>query len=839
MPVLLVIAWVKLVRLGHRVAALERRPATTTQSRPAQAPPQPSRQAPAASDPPRRPEPGPSTGPPPHRATATPEGPRSPDPVQKLLGTVRDWFTRGNVPVKVGMLVLFAGVAALLKYAADQGWMSLPIELRLAGIAAAAVAGLLFGWRQRRARRVFALSLQGGALGVLLMTVYAAFRLYGLLPAEPAFGLALVLVAAAGVLAVAQNALALAVLGLLAGYASPVLMSTGEGSHVILFSYYTLLNLAVLGIARYRAWRILNLLGFAFTFGIGVAWGVLRYTPEHYASVQPFLIGFFLIYLAIPILDRRGQRPGRRDLVDGSLVFGNPLIAFSLQAVLMEGRGLPLAFCALGLGGLYAGLAAWQLRGGRGKLLGQSFALLGLGFATLAVPLALSARVTASVFALEGAALVWLGLRQRRRLPEFIGLALQGLAAFSFIAGQGFGVQDLRVVANPACMGALLLAVAGFASAASYHFAGRRARAPVMYAWALAWWAAMGVFEIHRFVPVAFRPDALLGFAALTLILAGAARLRLSIPALGRTIAAALAVAILLALWQYDLRPAPLAGTGLWAWPVYLAAGFWALRSLRGDAEAGWAHGAWIWALTIAAGLSLAGWLPETGLAGGWSLAGLMLAGWLAAAGVLWRPGWVTPPLGADFAGWRKPLAASLITVLAVVAAAGLFHPGDSAPLMWLPLFNPLELVLIATLLLGHAGLARAPALAARRVLVSAIAGFVLVSDFTLRAVHQLGGEAWSPALLSTTLAQTSLTLVWSALGVAGWIAGSRRGQRMLWLAGAVLMGVVLAKLLLIDRQDLGNLLGIISFIAYGLLCTAVGYFAPAPPKTREHGEPA
>jgi uncharacterized membrane protein len=59
----------------------------------------------------------------------------------------------------------------------------------------------------------------------------------------------------------------------------------------------------------------------------------------------------------------------------------------------------------------------------------------------------------------------------------------------------------------------------------------------------------------------------------------------------------------------------------------------------------------------------------------------------------------------------------------------------------------------------------------------------------------------------------------------------------MLWLAGALLMGVVLAKLVLVDRQHLGNLLGIGSFIAYGLLCTVVGYFAPAPPK-RADDEP-
>ena len=67
-------------------------------------------------------------------------------------------------------------------------------------------------------------------------------------------------------------------------------------------------------------------------------------------------------------------------------------------------------------------------------MLAQSYALLAVGFATLAVPLALSAQATASVFALEGAALVWLGLRQSRLLPQLAGAGLQMAAAFALMA---------------------------------------------------------------------------------------------------------------------------------------------------------------------------------------------------------------------------------------------------------------------------------------------------------------------------------------------------------------------------------------------------------------------
>jgi len=100
-----------------------------------------------------------------------------------------------------------------------------------------------------------------------------------------------------------------------------------------------------------------------------------------------------------------------------------------------------------------------------------------------------------------------------------------------------------------------------------------------------------------------------------------------------------------------------------------------------------------------------------------------------------------------------------------------------------------------------------------------------------LRAVHQLGGVPWGDELIDSSVAQMSLTVVWSVLGLFAWVWGSKHGHRLFWLAGAILMGVVLAKLILLDRRQLGNLFGIGSFIAFGVLCSVIGYLAPAPPR--------
>ena len=113
-------------------------------------------------------------------AAVAPE-PALPNFIERGIGAVKRWFTEGNVPVKIGMLVLLAGVAALLKYVSDQGWLVLPIELRLAGVTVGALGLLAFGWHQRERRRLFALALQGGAIGVLLLTIFAAFKRFELL----------------------------------------------------------------------------------------------------------------------------------------------------------------------------------------------------------------------------------------------------------------------------------------------------------------------------------------------------------------------------------------------------------------------------------------------------------------------------------------------------------------------------------------------------------------------------------------------------------------------------------------------------------------------------------
>ncbi|WP_285318771.1 DUF2339 domain-containing protein [Stenotrophomonas maltophilia group sp. Smal35] len=864
-PLLLVVALVMIAGLRRRVAALESAMAAApAAAKPAAATPAPERPVvtPAASaDPPflrpvaaaappppqppvqkaapiEAPAPRPAAPPPVPELPPLPPEPALPNFIERGVGAVKRWFTEGNVPVKIGMLVLLAGVAALLKYVSDQGWLVLPIELRLAGVTVGALGLLAFGWHQRERRRLFALALQGGAIGVLLLTIFAAFKRFELLNPGFAFASSIALVAGLCVLAVVQNSRTLAVLGILAGFMAPLWLSTGSGNHVGLFSYYAVLNAGIFAIAWFRPWRALNLLGFAFTFGIGTFWGVLQYAPDKFSSTEPFLLLFFVFYLLIPLLYARRQPAGRRDLVDGSLVFGTPLVAFSLQAGMLYQQPMTLALCALGLAAIYAVLARALIARASYTMLAQSHAVLAVGFATLAVPLALSARATGAVFALEGAGLAWLGLRQKRWLPQVSGALLQIGAAFAFVAGGDHWHEDLRFLINPTAIGALLLALAGFASAWSYQRRSRHEIALVYYLWGLLWWLGGLVHEITRFFPYRTEVDALLVLAAITAWLAAEVQCRQPARALGVTALAMLALGFPLALLQSDAHHQPFAGYGALAWAVFAVLGVRTLLCLRqgGDTVARIAQFLW-WLLWPSLLSLLALWGGgEADLAQGWTTLLVTLPWLLMAALSLWRWNALRWPLGAAFDRVRQPLQCVLFGLLSIGWLFGQLLPGDAAPLLWLPVLNPAEigqwlsLLLLARWLYSDQGPQAPQALLNIRMPLLSLATFVALTSVVLHGVHQWGGLSWNASMMRFSLAQTSLTVLWSVLGVIAWVWGSRRGQRVLWMVGAVLMGVVLAKLVIVDRQHLGNLLGIASFIAYGLLCTVVGYLAPAPP---------
>jgi uncharacterized membrane protein len=805
---------------------------------------------PAADVIPRRPEPVPPAAP---RSAPSPAAPRHappPDLFDRAWQAGHRWLTTGNIPVKVGVIISFFGVAFLLKYAVDRNLFVVPIELRLLGVAAGAGVLLGIGWRLRRRNAVYALSLQGGGIGVLYLTIFAAFRLYALLPATAAFGLLVVLTAAAGTLAVLQNAPGLAILGSVGGFLAPVLVSTGQGSHVALFSYYLLLNAAILGISWYRAWQGLNLIGFVFTFGVGTLWGYEYYRPELYASTQPFLVLNFLFYQAIAVLFAFRQPPNLRGLVDGTIVFGTPVIAFALQAALVEDTEYGLAISAAVVAIFYAALAAWLYRRDREQLglLGESFAVLGVAFATIAVPLALDARWTAAAWALEGAALVWVGVRQHGVLARLSGAALLVAGGLAFIEGgwqpdAGIAVLNGNVLGGFLVAGASLFAAHRLQADGQPH-QGQREVSVGLLLWGLIWWLGTGAMEIdERIAYDDSLPVHTLFLAASAAAFAWLAH-RLAWAALRHATLAYLPLLVLpLGAWYLFEHGHLFVGAGWVAWPLAMAVHY-AVLYLHDRGSSGQGAAAWhsVGALLLAAAIGIeAYWrVDDAGLGNTWAeaaaLVAMLLPAWLILA-LRDRLAW---PLRRY---WNHYLAAAGTLValqLVLLLGAGIEHPGDPTPLPYIPVLNPFDVLMLVALGFGFRFLLltrdssegfEADRLTSGTKLWAA-AAFLLTTVAVVRGVHHLAGVPWSGgALMRSVSVQAALSIYWGILAFAGMVSGARHARRIVWLTGTALMALVVVKLFLVDLGNTGTVARIISFLGVGALLLIVGYFAPAPPK--------
>ena len=776
---------------------------------------------------------------------------RSPSPAGEFVKRILGWFTGGNTVVRVGIVILFFGVAFLFKYAYDHAHV--PPELRVAGAMLGGMALGAIGWWQRQRRPGFATALQGGGVGIMYLTIFAAFRLYGLLPPAAAFGLLAALSVFSVILALRQNAQALALLAVSGGFLAPVLASTGGGSHVALFAYYTLLNLGILAIAARRAWRLLNLTGFVFTFVIGASWGARFYRPDLWASTQPFLAAFFLIYLAIPTLfARHAERTADRYL-DGTLVFGLPVVAAALQVHLVREFEYGMAISALVMSGCYVAASRWVRRrhGNELPLLTAGFASLAFIAATLAIPLALDARWSSAAWALEGAAVVWLGLRQSRWLPRVAGYLLQLGAAVMFLDRLGWQPGPVAVL-NRDCLGFALLAGSAFFTAWQLDRQRERATEPERMlrhfplAAALAWWLVGGLREISMFASDPWEPGLSLLFTAATCAALEFLRVRLSWTDLRWPAMGGFAVAVLIAALERFSDIPPLSGAGLAGWPALFAVHFAVLRrqDRAGLITPAAVHAAGYW-LLVCVLASQTHWLlgtlarPDTA----WPLAGVIAVVALMLAFAATATGRFAWPFETHRSAYRWIACGVLAgVVVAFTVLVNFASDGSAAPLPYVPLLNPLDLASLGALLSVEIWMRRIggdPPVARwfggrpwLRYGILGAAAFLVLNGSLLHALHHFAGTPLDPeGVMNSTLAQAALSLFWTLISLALMVAAHRWKRRPSWIVGAALLAVTVAKLFLFDLAHVGSVERIVSFVGVGLLMLVVGWFAPVPPK--------
>jgi len=247
----------------------------------------------------------------------------------RLTDNIVSFVRGGNLWAAGGVALLTAGFAALITYLARRGFFTVDM-----GISASAFAGLfmiLFGWRFRRKRPGYFLILQGGGLGILYLSVYAAHKFTSHFSAPLSLALMTLLIPPMVILALFQNAQVLAVLAFIGGFATPLLLLNGSENHLFLFCYYLILNAGVLAIGYFRRWKGLNLAAFFFTFAVSLFWTMTGYRPEFFFSSEPFILAYIIIFTVLGLWGLRNQEYRFQHYSDIILILGTPVAAAAIQ----------------------------------------------------------------------------------------------------------------------------------------------------------------------------------------------------------------------------------------------------------------------------------------------------------------------------------------------------------------------------------------------------------------------------------------------------------------------------------------------------------------------------
>ncbi len=407
---------------------------------------------------PSAPEPAPAATPSPVLQAPAPPAPEPVTPAPSLDLEQRigaRWATW------VGIVAILFAVSFFLKWAFDNNYLG-PGARVILGL----VAGLLMlaaGLVLHRRQDVPYLSegLSGGGLGILYLSLYGAHALYDLLGPGPTFTAMFAVTVLGALVSVVTGRQSTAVLAVLGGLLTPVLITVEQPDERKLFTYLLVLDILVLGIARYRTWPSLNRLAWGGTALLVAGTLSRELDPAYPLSRLLLLSALFLLFVAVPLLRERAARL-RYAEIDLLLVVANAAGYFwAVYTTLEPWRPNVEGPYALALAVLYRLVSADYASRVRDD---EATVVVHEGvawtFLTIAIPLALDGRWVTLAWAVQGLMLLWVASRVITPVASWGGLAALLLAAARVVVFDRFWYPDSVPVWNLTYLIHLLVVVA-------------------------------------------------------------------------------------------------------------------------------------------------------------------------------------------------------------------------------------------------------------------------------------------------------------------------------------------------------------------------------------------
>lgn len=262
----------------------------------------------------------------------------------------------------LGGFALFLGVAFFVKYSFEHDLI--PAEVRVA-LGFLLGAGLVVGGlRINRERfRITSQTLVATGVVSLYAVTFACNSVYHFAFFGPTatFLLMALVTAAAFTLAVRLEAQVVALLGMLAGFLTPVLLSTGHDNPPGLFGYLALLDAGLVAVALARAWAYLVPLGAAGTVLMLIGWAEKFYQSSKLGTAMVVCLGFSALYFAAQeIARRRGQSDRLISLTAAALPVVALCFGFYFMSETLSAAQMPLFLGYVLLADAFLLALAWR-----------------------------------------------------------------------------------------------------------------------------------------------------------------------------------------------------------------------------------------------------------------------------------------------------------------------------------------------------------------------------------------------------------------------------------------------------------------------------------------------
>ena len=365
-------------------------------------------------------------------AAQQPASTTAPPADEKRAPSSRDWewLVGGNWLARVGILALIIGIGFFLKLAFDNDWIGETGRVVLGLLVGAALLGGGELWARRYP--AWAQAVTGGGLAILYLSIYAAHVLYFLVPATTALALSSLVTVAAAALALRHDARAVAVLGILGGFATPLFLADRLPGHWEILAYVLMLDLGVLFLAVARNWRwftLLALLGSLALFGF--------WFEELNPGLLPAQVGITLIFLIFVAATTLFHLLWRRtpDFLDQCLIVLNGMAYFGISyGILYEEYRAWIGGFTLLLALFYGILGFGILAQYREQVRLSLFTLgMALVFLTIAVPVQVDGPWVTILWAAQMVVLVWLSFLLGMPQLRWAALVILALVSFQLI----------------------------------------------------------------------------------------------------------------------------------------------------------------------------------------------------------------------------------------------------------------------------------------------------------------------------------------------------------------------------------------------------------------------